>query len=236
MTIYPRKLEIISSEFEAEVRPESVVKTAFIKHMPSGKWRVLSQKGKSLGEYGTKEEAVKRLRQVEYFKHHKKRNKKASNESYSSMVRELNKKEDSDALDTFQNTFKNEFDKAYVNGEHEPETIALDMAMKAIAQPSYNELLFKAASVLEMGDPEYAGQYISQIIRFILQRISSDKQAKALDLMKRKIWYINEYDISAKKVPASAAYGTGITLLKHLLMGHTPKYTRSVLNSIVRHL
>lgn len=35
------------------------------------KWCVLSHKDKSLGCYDTKEEAVQRLRQVEYFKSHK---------------------------------------------------------------------------------------------------------------------------------------------------------------------
>ena len=33
------------------------------------KWRVVSEKGRNLGTYGTKAEAQKRLRQVEYFKH-----------------------------------------------------------------------------------------------------------------------------------------------------------------------
>jgi len=35
-------------------------------------YKVLSEKGKKLGgPYKTREEAAKRLRQVEYFKHHK---------------------------------------------------------------------------------------------------------------------------------------------------------------------
>ena len=37
-----------------------------------GGWKVLSEKGKNLGgPYPAREEAVKRLRQVEYFKHRK---------------------------------------------------------------------------------------------------------------------------------------------------------------------
>lgn len=32
------------------------------------KWVVFSHDGKKLGEYGSKKEAVKRLRQIEYFK------------------------------------------------------------------------------------------------------------------------------------------------------------------------
>src|SRR5580704_15576832 len=50
----------------------NLIKLAFVKKMPNGKWQILSQKGKSLGTYDTKEEAVKRLRQIEYFKHHDK--------------------------------------------------------------------------------------------------------------------------------------------------------------------
>lgn len=34
-------------------------------------YRVVSKKGRNLGTYRTKEEAAKRLRQVEYFKHRK---------------------------------------------------------------------------------------------------------------------------------------------------------------------
>lgn len=48
----------------------SVEKTAFIKK-ENGRWHVKSEKGKSMGDYATKAEAVKRLRQIEYFKHNK---------------------------------------------------------------------------------------------------------------------------------------------------------------------
>lgn len=35
------------------------------------KWRVVSKSGKNLGEYSSRAGAVKRLKQVEYFKHKK---------------------------------------------------------------------------------------------------------------------------------------------------------------------
>lgn len=44
---------------------------SYIKKTSEGKWGVFSHKGKSLGKYDTKKEAVKRLRQVEWFKNHK---------------------------------------------------------------------------------------------------------------------------------------------------------------------
>ncbi len=34
-----------------------------------GGYRVVSEKGRNMGTYKTKEEAQKRLRQIEYFKH-----------------------------------------------------------------------------------------------------------------------------------------------------------------------
>jgi flavin-binding protein dodecin len=52
-------------------RHAAMLRLAYIKKMDS-KWCVLSRKGKKLGCYKTKGEAVKRLRQVEYFKKHKK--------------------------------------------------------------------------------------------------------------------------------------------------------------------
>jgi len=39
-------------------------------------WCVYSEKGKLMGRYKTKREAVRRLRQIEYFKHKKKRGDK----------------------------------------------------------------------------------------------------------------------------------------------------------------
>ncbi len=35
-------------------------------------YRVMSESGRNMGTYATKEEAKKRLRQIEYFKHRKK--------------------------------------------------------------------------------------------------------------------------------------------------------------------
>ena len=43
--------------------------TAYVRKM-GDKWCVLSHKGKKLGCYGSKSRAQKRLRQIEYFKHH----------------------------------------------------------------------------------------------------------------------------------------------------------------------
>lgn len=47
----------------------SMLRTAYVRKM-GDKWCVLSHKHKKLGCYGSKSQAVKRLRQIEYFKHH----------------------------------------------------------------------------------------------------------------------------------------------------------------------
>lgn len=49
---------------------KSLIKLSFIKKL-KGKWCVVSKKGKSLGCYGSRKAALKRLRQVEFFKHNK---------------------------------------------------------------------------------------------------------------------------------------------------------------------
>jgi len=93
----------------------SFVKNAYIRKLPNGKYRVFSEKGKNLGTYDSKEQAKKRLRQIEFFKH-----KKASKTiidlsdldtlSYSAIVRELNKMGDKNILIDFLSTYKNCFD------------------------------------------------------------------------------------------------------------------------------
>lgn len=40
-----------------------------IRRLPGGGYEVVSHKGKNLGTFSSLEEAVKRLRQIEYFKH-----------------------------------------------------------------------------------------------------------------------------------------------------------------------
>src|ERR1700733_3148615 len=64
---------------------QKLIKVAFIKKLPGGKWQVLSHKGKSLGTYNTKDEAVTRLRQVEYFKKHD-QNKGSDSSSQDSAI------------------------------------------------------------------------------------------------------------------------------------------------------
>jgi hypothetical protein len=209
-----------------------LTKISFIKKLPNGKWTVLSEKGKHMGTYDTKEQAVDRLRAIEYFKAHKK--KAAKEDSYSSIMRALNKADDKEAMTKFQTTFKEMFDKSVLKGEENPEQIALENALDAI--DSGKETLEKAASAINLGDPESAGQYLAQLLRFILRRISPERRQKAIETLKRKVYYLNEYGIAQKRTPASASLGNSITLLKTLLLEHKPEYIRATLNAIVRYL
>jgi transcription termination factor NusB len=211
---------------------DALIKTAYIKKR-DGKWVILSEKGKVLGTYDTKESAVKRLKQIEWFKAHKK--KKASKEdSYSSIMRDLRKSSDEDTIKCFQEEFKKAFDQAMIDGDEEPEKAALEKAMENIRDE--NELMEKAASAINLGDAETAGKYLADLIKFLTRRISAERRPRALESLKRKIYYINEYQIAQKKTPPSSSMGQSITLLKTILLEHEPQYIRGVLNSIVKHL
>lgn len=57
----------------------SALRVSTIRKVPGkNKWRVLSKKGKSLGEYTSKAKAEARLQQVEMFKHMKGKKRKSS--------------------------------------------------------------------------------------------------------------------------------------------------------------
>lgn len=118
-----------------------IMKIAFIRRMPGGRWKIVSEKGKSLGIYPTKEQAVKRLRQIEYFKHKKKKRKSAGEElgpidltkleelAYSGVMRELRKQCDIETVQEFLTVFKKIFDAIVLNGEDNPAEKAMPAAI-----------------------------------------------------------------------------------------------------------
>jgi len=225
----------------AEAFQESLVKVSYIRKR-KGKWVILSEKGKVLGSYKTKPEAVKRLKQIEWFKSHpKKTKKKASKEdadTYSSIMRSLNKDNDHDAMISFQTTFKQAFDAAYISGEEHPEDIALEKAKAELNEKTagLKAMIVKTAAAIELGNPDMAGKYLADLIRWMMKRISPEKRPKAIQSMKRKVYYTNEFAIAAKRTPPSASMGGALTLLKTLLLDHNPQYIRDILNNIVRYL
>lgn len=207
-------------------------KESKIRKLPKGYWGLFSLKGKLLGKYKTKEQAIKRLRQIEFFKH-----KKASKEeeiTYSSLMRQIARRHSPDILREFRKIFKDTFDQAILANKQDAEELALAAGLGFLN--SLDDNIEKVASAIEMGDPVYAGKYIAEIIKFLLRRISPARRAKSISGLRRKIHMLNEVDIAQKKMPASSALGQAISLTKNLLMMHSPDYVRAVINSIVRNL
>ncbi len=121
-----------------------MLKIAYIKEISKGKWRVLSKKGRNLGTYDSKEQAEKRLKQVEFYKHwpfHPIRKKKSVEDLYGKIVlgeenlpevtstfsaemREL-RKNNPDQVMNFLKQFNQSFQNSLQEGIDNPEQAAL---------------------------------------------------------------------------------------------------------------
>lgn len=227
---------------------QSLVKVARIRKLPGGRWRVLSEKGKNLGTSNSKEKAVKRLRQVEYYKHHDKNKAKdspvvdltgADEFAYSAIMRKLRQNGTPEQVKAFLKLFKAYFDKAVKGDKHSPDKIALQSAMIRFSK-MYNVKLdkdmVKCAAVAELGNAEQVGRYLSDIVKFILNRIPTEKRPHALEVLKQKFAVMSENEIASKHLPQAAAYGQAITFVKHVLFNQDANYIRGVLNSLSRSL
>ncbi len=224
-----------------------MTKLAVIKKLPSGKYRVLSEKGKNLGTYDSKEKAKKRLKQVEYFKHLDESSandeaidlSNAEEFSLSAILRQMRQNASSDQVLEFLKIFNSFFNKAVKNNLQSPERVALQKALVDLNKRykiTLDKDIIKNAAITELGHPQQVGNYLANMIRFILLRISPEKRQKAIDGLKHKIYHLNEVDISDKNLPASAAIGQSITLVKNVLFNHNHTYVRAVINSLVRSL
>jgi hypothetical protein len=110
-----------------------LIKLAYIRKLPNGKYRVFSEKGKNMGTYTSMSAAKKRLRQIEFFKH-KKADKvidltNIDGNGYSAIVRELNKLGDTKAMQDFLSLYKKSFDKFVLDGNEHPADNALSSAL-----------------------------------------------------------------------------------------------------------
>lgn len=227
-----------------------LVKISFIRKLPNGKYRVLSQKGKNLGTFISEEKAKKRLKQVEYFKHLDESHVKDGDSvidltgvydfSYSALMRELRQKCSKEQVKNFLKIFKINFDKAIKEKLRKPERVALQNSLvkfNRVHKIKINKKLVKNAAVVsELGDPVLVGKYLSDIIRFTLTRIIPENRANAIQSLKEKIYSMSENEISGKNLPPSSAIGQSLTFVKHVLFNHDAKYVREVLNNIVRNL
>jgi hypothetical protein len=135
--------------------------------------------------------------------------------------------------------FKQQFDKAVKAKLHKPEKIALQNSVvkfNKLHKIKLDTKMIKCAAVAELGNAQLVGKYLSDIVRFTLQRLPAEKQQHALDSLKMKFSNLNESEIASKQLPQSSALGQAITFVKHVLFNHDAKYVREVLNNLVRSL
>lgn len=234
----------------------ALVKVAVIKKMPSGKWQVQSMKGKSLGTYDTKEEAVERLRQVEYFKHHKSKSKNKADDasaddgkvidlrdaddfSYSAIMRLMRQKADKEQVHLFLTMFKKEFDQAVKKKLQKPERIALQNSLIKFNKRypiKLKKKLVKNAALASLGDPAQVGKYLADIVRFTISNLPPERRNKALNTLRSKFYTMNAAAIAQKELPPTSSIGQSITFVKQVLFNHDQGYIRQVLDNVARNL
>ena len=183
----------------------SLLKVAFVRKLPNGKYRVLSEKGKNLGTYTSRDAAKKRLKQIEFFKHIDKNNLLDSSSvidltdveelTYSALMRKLRRKAPPECVREFMKIFKKYFDNAVKNKLQKPDSVAMQNALLLFNKKHKIKLskdIVKNAAISELGDSRLVGKYLSDIVKFIMTRISSEKRAKSLYGLKLKIYNLNE--------------------------------------------
>ena len=230
---------------------QCLIKEAFVRKLPNGKWRVVSRKGKNLGTYNSRAEAVKRLQQVEWFKHNKADDHNNAEDtkaidltdiddfSYSAIMRKLRVKASKEQVRQFLKLFKTYFDKAVKDKLQKPDKIALQKAVVRFGKLypiKLDNKMVKSAAVSELGNPDEVGQYLANITRFIFNRLDDFQRAKAMENIRTKFHNLNADELAQKTSPPTAAIGQAITFVKHVLFNQSSQYIREVLNSIVRNL
>lgn len=228
---------------------EYLVKVAFIRKLPDGKYRVLSQKGKNLGTFDSEKAAKKHLKQVEYFKHLDKSHAQdgesiidltdADEFAYSAIMRKMREKASKEQVRLFLKLYKAEFDRAVKAKLKKPEKIALQNAVvkfSKLHKVKLNKKMVRTAAVSELGDSRAVGAYLANIIHFILNRVPPEKRLLARDSLKQKFALMGESEIASKHLPDGAAIAQSITFVKHVLFNHDANYVREVLNALVNAL
>lgn len=229
---------------------KDLVKIARIRQLQDGKYRVLSQKGKNLGTYDSKELAEKRLKQVEYFKHIDQTAADdpsikvidlmgASDFSFSAIMREMRQKASKEQVKDFLKFYKKYFDKAAKDKVQKPEKVALQNALikfNKLHKIKVKKKLVKNAAVSELGDPILVGKYLADIVKFTINRVPVENRSAALESLRQKFYTFNADEIAQKEMPATSAIGQSITFVKHTLFNHDAHYIREVINNLVRNL
>ena len=159
--------------------------------------------------------------------------------SYSAVLRQLRKQLSDKEVLEFLKLFKKHFDSAIKKDIQQPDQIALQKALEDLSENisiEFSQDLVKEAFLTELGEPELVGKYLSNIIKFTLNKIDSKNRQKAMNKVKQKIFNLDSNDIAAKKMPPSSSMGQSITFVKHVLFNHDANYVRKVINSIVKYL
>jgi len=159
--------------------------------------------------------------------------------SYSAIMRKIREVATPEQVREFLKQFKAYFDKAVKAKVQKPEKVALQNSLirfNKIHPIKVNKKLVKSATVSELGDPVMVGKYLSDIVKFTLNRLPIEKRAPAIESLRKKFYTFNADEISNKNLPDTSAIGQSITFVKHVLFNHNPLYIREVLNNIVRNL
>lgn len=159
--------------------------------------------------------------------------------SFSAIMRELRQEASKEQVRTFLKFFKDQFERAVKKKLQKPEKVALQNALikfNKIHKIKVKKKLVKNASVTELGDPAKVGKYLSDIVKFTLNRMEPDKRLKAIESLRTKFYSFNADEISQKNLPPTSAIGQSITFVKHVLFNHDSRYVREVLNNLVRNL
>jgi hypothetical protein len=222
---------------------------ARIRKLPGGKYRVLSGKGKNLGTSETKEEAVKRLREVEYFKRNDENEFKEEEKvidltgaidfSYSAIMREMRQEASKEQVREFLVYFKREFDKAVKKKLQKPEKVALQNSLIRFDKKhkiKVKKKLVKNAAISELGDPALVGRYLADIVKFTLNKLPVEKRAPAIEKLRSKFYSFNADEMSQKHLPPTASIGQSISFVKNVLVNQNPLYIREVLNNLASNL
>lgn len=202
--------------------------------------------GKHMGTFTSKDKANKRLKQIEYFKSFDHNEAKdvidltdAEELSYSAVMRKLRKAASESQVLTFIKIFKKECDLAFKNKLNKPEKVALQntiVKFNKIHKIKFKEEILKNASIAELGSPEQIGKYLSNIVRFTISKMPSEKRDSAISKLKQKFNSMDVSDISSKNMPSSAAIGSAITFVKHVLFNHDSEFIKKVLSSLISSL
>ena len=156
-------------------------------------------------------------------------------ETYSSILRSLNKEKDSKKTIEFMKRFKESFDAALIAGEENEQDIALNEASIVLAFNCNDRFIKLAQAAIGISrDPNQVGKIVADILKVILFKIPN--KATAYNNMKTKVLNLNVADIASTNLPITAAYGQGITLIKTLLNGYSPEFIKKVLINIAKYL